>query len=97
MPSIRALTNEASALLAQKHSEREAALCHLHLARQLWTSIDSRFHAAGLRLLIAALQLELDDSSGATTEISAACAAAEDLDSDKLRLACRALLSRIAA
>ena len=96
MPSIRALTNEASALLAQTRGEPEEALRRLHLARQLWTSIDSRFHAAQLRLQIAALQLELGDASGAAAEVRAACAAGEDLDSDKLRLACQAMRHRLA-
>ncbi len=43
MPSIRALTNEASALLAQKRGAREEALHRLYLARQLWTSIEFAF------------------------------------------------------
>jgi tetratricopeptide (TPR) repeat protein len=96
MPSIRALTNEASALLAQKRGKREEALRHLHLARQLWTSIESRFNAARLRLQIAALQLDLGDSRGAAAEVRAACAAGQILDSDKLKLACQAMRGLLA-
>lgn len=91
MPSIRALTNEASAVLAQQRGEPEEALRRLHLARQLWTSIDSRFHAARLRLQIAARQMELGDWRGASTEVRAACTTAEELDSGHLRLACQRL------
>ena len=40
MASIRALTNEASAVLARQRSAVGEALRHLHLARQLWTSIE---------------------------------------------------------
>ena len=96
MPSIRALTNEASALLAQQRGDLHEALRRLYLARQLWTSIDSRLHAARLRLQIAALQLDLGDRRGAMTEVRAACASVEELDSDKLRLACQAMQSRLA-
>jgi DNA-binding winged helix-turn-helix (wHTH) protein len=97
MPSVRALTNEASAVLARKRGDLEEALRRLYLARQLWTSIDSRLHAARLRLQIAELQLDLDDYRGAATETRAACAAAEELASEKLRAACRALERRLAA
>ena len=37
----------------------DEALRHLHLARQLWTSIDCRLNAARLRLQIAELQLDM--------------------------------------
>jgi hypothetical protein len=61
MSSIRALTNEASALLAERHGDLQEALRRLRLARQLWTSIESRYHVARLRLEMVALQLELGD------------------------------------
>lgn len=96
MPSIRALTNEAAAVLARKRGDGDEALRRLHLARQLWTSIDSRLNAARLRLQIADLQLELDDRNGAATEMRAALAAADQLDSGKLRQQCWALQARIA-
>jgi DNA-binding winged helix-turn-helix (wHTH) protein len=96
MPSIRALTNEASAVLAQKRGDPQEALRRLYLARQLWTSVDSRLHAARLRLQIAELHLQLRDCRGAQTEIRAACASAEELDSGKLRLACEAMQRRLA-
>jgi DNA-binding winged helix-turn-helix (wHTH) protein len=95
MPSIRALTNEASALLAQEHGDSHEALRHLHLARQLWTSVDSRLNATRLRLQIAALQLELKDLRGAATEIRAASTAGEELGSEKLLQKCRGLQRRL--
>ena len=94
MPSIRALTNEASALIARARGEPNEALRRLHLARQLWTSIDSRLNAARLRLQIAALQFDMGDESGALSEIRAASATAEELESDKLRQQCLALQRR---
>jgi DNA-binding winged helix-turn-helix (wHTH) protein len=95
MPSIRALTNEASALLAEARGDRAGALRHLHLARHLWTSIDARIEAARLRVLIAERLLDQDDPSGAATEMRAACVAAESLDSPKLHRQCRALRLRL--
>jgi DNA-binding winged helix-turn-helix (wHTH) protein len=96
MPSIRALTNEAAAVLAHRRGDVDEALRRLHLARQLWTSIDSRLNAAKLRLQIADLQLEQGDRSGAATEMRAALAAADELDSEKLRRQCQALRGRLA-
>jgi tetratricopeptide (TPR) repeat protein len=95
MASIRALTNEASASLVRQRGDSNEALRRLHLARQLWTSIDSRLNAARLRLQIAALQLDLGDRSGAATEIRAALAAANELESEKLIQQCRALQQRV--
>jgi len=95
MPSIRALTNEASAVLAHERRDAHEALRRLHLARQLWTSIDSRLNATRLRLQIAALQLELGDSRGAGTEVRAALAAAEELGSAKLVQKCQAMQHRL--
>ncbi len=95
MPSIRALTNEASSLLAQKRGEQDTALRHLHLARQLWTSLESRFHAARLRLQIATLQIDLGDSRGAETELRAIRATVDELDSDKLRRRHEAMQSQL--
>jgi tetratricopeptide (TPR) repeat protein len=97
MPSIRALTNEASAVLASKRGEADQALRYLHLARQLWTSIDSRTHAARLRIQIAARQLETGDLRGALTELRAARAAADELESGKLQRDCLTLQELIDA
>ena len=94
MPSIRALTNEASALIARERGEPGEALRRLYLARQLWTSIDSRLNAARLRLEIATSQLDMGDESGAVSEIRAASATAEELESEKLRQRCLALQRR---
>lgn len=96
MPSIRALTNEASALLARDRGESNEALRHLHLARQLWTSIDCRLDAARLRLLIAALQLELGDRMGAKTELRIAFQVANALKSEKMKERCEILQQGLA-
>lgn len=96
MPSIRALTNEASAVLARQDGKPRDALRRLHLARQLWTSIDSRFNAARLRILLSEILLELSDPSGAMAEIRAALAAADDLQSAKLKQHCMDLQGRMA-
>jgi hypothetical protein len=82
-------------LLAQERGDSHEALSRLHLARQLWTSIESRLNATRLRLLIAALQLELKDLRGAATEVRAASTAAEELGSEKLLQKCRALQRRL--
>jgi DNA-binding winged helix-turn-helix (wHTH) protein len=95
MPSIKALTNEAAALLAQRRGESGDALRRLHLARQLWTSIDCRLNATRLRIVIAAWQIEAGDSSGAATELRAASAMADDLGSDKLKQQVQALEKRL--
>jgi DNA-binding winged helix-turn-helix (wHTH) protein len=97
MPSIRAVTNEAAAMLAVARGEPADALRRLHLARQLWTSIDSRFHATRLRLQIADLQVEAADARGAMTELRAARASADELGSRKLRAKCDALQRRLDA
>jgi hypothetical protein len=95
MPSIRALINEAVALLAKQRGQPDVALHHLHLARQLWTSIDSAGQAARLRLSIADLLLEADNARGAETEVRAASIAAENLDSARLRQLCKAREKKI--
>jgi DNA-binding winged helix-turn-helix (wHTH) protein/tetratricopeptide (TPR) repeat protein len=95
MPSIRALTNEASALIVRNQGDAGTALRHLQLARQLWTSIDSRLNAARLRVQIAAMQLDLGDFSGAAVEIRAALAASAELQSRKLDGQCRQLQARL--
>ncbi|MBX3533760.1 MAG: transcriptional regulator [Xanthobacteraceae bacterium] len=91
MPSIRALTNEASAVLARTRGDTTEALRHLHLARQLWTGCGCRLHASQVRVQIAALQLEQGDRAGAQTEIRAARAVADELQSEKLKRECDAL------
>lgn len=96
MPSIRALASEASAVLAHAQGETEAAVRHLHLARQLWTSIGSRYHAARLRIRIAELLLEQGDNQGASTELRAACAAAEQLGSRRLEGQCALMQTAMA-
>jgi len=91
MPSIRALTNEAAAVLAKRSGALEEALRRLHLARQLWTSIESRLHATRLRLAICELQLEVGQMKSAMSELRAACVASKELESEKLLRACHSL------
>jgi hypothetical protein len=91
MPSIRALTNEASAILARNDGDTSAALRHLQLARQLWTSIDSRLNATRLRIQIAVIQLGLGDRNGASAELHAALSASEQLESKKFTAQCQQL------
>lgn len=94
MGSVKALISEAAALLSRAEGKPAEALNQLYVARQLWTSIDSKFNAARLRLEIADLQLALGDEGGAREEIRAAAAVAEALGSDKLAERCRAMLGQ---
>jgi DNA-binding winged helix-turn-helix (wHTH) protein/ATP/maltotriose-dependent transcriptional regulator MalT len=87
-PAIRALTNEASATLALARGDAAEAIRHLHLARQLWTSVESRYHAARLRIRIAELLRQIGDDAGAATELRVACTAAAELGSHKLARRC---------
>ncbi len=96
MPSIRALTNEASAILLRGRGNSDEALRFLHLARQLWTSADCRLNATRLRLQIAALQMELGDDAGAATELRAAQTIAAELKSGKLMRECEELRRQLA-
>jgi hypothetical protein len=91
MPSIRALTNEAQAILALGRQDHEAAMRHLHLARQLWSSIEGRVQIVRLRLQISRLQLERGDGRGAMAEVHAAQLVAGELGSPKLVADCIAL------
>jgi len=95
MPSIRALTNEAQAVLAHARQDVEAAVRHLHLARQLWSSVEGRVQAIRLRLQIAKLQLEGGDLRGAAAEIHAAQLTANELGSPKLTANCAALQTEL--
>ncbi|MHC2332602.1 winged helix-turn-helix domain-containing protein [Bradyrhizobium sp. USDA 4454] len=91
MPSIRALTNEAQAILALSRQDHEAAMRHLHLARQLWSSIEGRVQIVRLRLQISRLQLEHGDTRGAMAEVHAARLLAGELGSPKRVADCVAL------
>ncbi|MES5482199.1 transcriptional regulator [Bradyrhizobium sp. INPA03-11B] len=95
MPSIRALTNEAQAILALARQDHEAAMRHLHLARQLWSSIEGRVQVVRLRLQISRLQLERGDSRGAMAEVHAARLLATELGSPKRVAECVALQQQI--
>lgn len=93
-PATRALISEASGVLVQK-SDPQQALNHFHLARQLWTSVESSYHATRLRLVLAELQLSIGDHAGAATELRTAIAAAEEQKSDKLVAKAIMLLGQI--
>ena len=93
MPSIRALTIEARAIL-ECDVDPKKALDHYHLSRQLWTSIDSNINASRLRLRIADLQLRLGDKTGAIHEIRAALAAAKEHGARKLVEQASAMLAQ---
>jgi DNA-binding winged helix-turn-helix (wHTH) protein len=95
MPSIRALANEASAILFKRSGAPEEALRHLHIARQLWTSVEARLEAARLRLVICELQIELGQRTSAISELRAACAAARDLQLERLERRCQAIEGRL--
>jgi hypothetical protein len=95
LPSIRALTNEAQAVLALAASDRATALRHLHLARQLWSSVEGKYQAVRLRLQIARLQLEAGDRHGALAEVHAAELVAKEMGSHKLQASCTALMHDI--
>ncbi len=97
MPSIRALTNEAQAVLALACEDHEEAMQHLHLARQLWSSIDGRVQAVRLRVRIATLQLQYEDFRGAMAEVHAAQLIANELGSHKFQADCIALQRDIAS
>jgi DNA-binding winged helix-turn-helix (wHTH) protein len=91
MPAIRALTNEAAGMLLLKQSEPHESLRYFHLARQLWSSIDSRLNAARLRLRLADVLLETGDLRGALAELRAASSTGAELGSDKIMKQCGAL------
>jgi DNA-binding winged helix-turn-helix (wHTH) protein len=95
IPSIRGLANEAAGILAIQGGRPEDAIRHLHLARQLWTSAESRYQAARLRLRIAELLLARGDAPGAATELRVASAAADELGSRKLQARCAALCRQV--
>jgi tetratricopeptide (TPR) repeat protein len=96
MPSVRALTNEASALLEEARGNVSQTMNHLQLARQLWTSIEARIESARVRIMIAERLAALNDFAGASTELRAAFGAAESLNSDVYRKRCLTLQDRLA-
>lgn len=91
LPSIRALTNEAQAILALAAQDRGTAIRHLHLARQLWSSVEGKYQVVRLRLQIARLQVDGGDMRGALAEIHAAQLIADEMGSHKLQAHCAAL------
>lgn len=91
LPSIRALTNEAQAVLAFAEKDGDTAIRHLHLARQLWSSVEGKYQAVRLRLKIAKHQLESGDVRGALAEAHAADLMAKEMGSYKLQAGCAAL------
>jgi DNA-binding winged helix-turn-helix (wHTH) protein len=97
VPSIRALTNEAQAVLALAGQDHGAAIRHFHLARQLWSSIEGKYQAVRLRLQIARLELESGDYRGAWAELHAARTVADEMGARKLQADCAALDNEVKA
>jgi tetratricopeptide (TPR) repeat protein len=97
MASIRALTNEASAVVAKNQGDLTQSIRHLYLARQLWMSIDSKLNATRLRVQIATALMSINDVAGAMTEIRIARQAADELKSFKLVEEARMLQEALSA
>ena len=97
LPSIRALTNEAQAVLALTRQDWGSAIRQFHLARQLWSSVEGKYQAVRLRLKIARLELDSGDFRGALAELHASRTAANEMGSRKLRADCAVLEGQIEA
>lgn len=95
MQSIRALTNEAAGVLARNKGDADEARRRFHLARQLWTSAECRLNGTRLRLEIAALALDANNMSAASSELRVASSDARELGSRKLQERCRALEAQL--
>lgn len=95
--SIRAVALEAEANLPRSDSDGASAIQQLHLARQLWTSVDSDYHAARVRLDLARVLLQAEDRAGARVEAQCALAAAERVGAHGLRRNASALLASLNA
>jgi len=91
LPPIRALINEAQAVLALARQDLGMGIRHFHLARQLWSSVEGKYQAVRLRLLIARLELKSGDFRGALAELHAARSAADEMGARKLQAECAAL------
>lgn len=87
-PSIRAAAAEARAALCRPGDPEAFRL--LSLARQLWTSAQSEYHSARVRLLLAELLARNGDASSVRAELVAARLSAD-------RIGARALSDRISA
>lgn len=95
--SIRALALEAEANLPRRSKDDPSALQQLHLARQLWTSIDSDFNAARVRLDLARVLLNAGDEPGARVEVQCAQTLAERIGARRLAADAASLAERLAA
>jgi DNA-binding winged helix-turn-helix (wHTH) protein/Tfp pilus assembly protein PilF len=93
-PAIRALVTETRAALLDQ-SDPAANQLRL-LARQLWTSARLDYHAARVRLELAATYLAAGDTAGAEAEIGAAEWTARRIASPRLLKAAAALRDRLA-
>jgi DNA-binding winged helix-turn-helix (wHTH) protein/ATP/maltotriose-dependent transcriptional regulator MalT len=68
-PAVRALAQEARAMLALQQGLRDPSPIQLmNLARQLWTSLGAEHHAARVRLALARIMAASGDSAGALAE-----------------------------
>lgn len=93
--AARALVSEATAILVGSEGHRDEAVRHLHLARQLWTSVAARQHETRLRIRIAESLLERGDARGANAEFRAACIAIDALGTSRYKNACERIRSRL--
>jgi len=81
-PAIRAVAAEAQTALCKPDDPDAFRL--LNLARQLWTSAGSDYHAGRVRLLLASALLAAGDFSSARAELRAALISAERIGSQRL-------------
>jgi hypothetical protein len=81
-PTVRALIAETRAALCTADDPHAMRL--LVLARQLWTSGRIDFHAARVRLKIAALLLDAEDGVGSEAELAAVDQTATRIGSKRL-------------
>lgn len=95
--AIRAVALEAEANLPRRDGEHPSAIQQLHLARQLWTSIEGEYHAARVRLDLARVLLNADDRAGARVELQCALTGAERIGAHGLERQIKELLLSLGA
>ena len=97
VPSVASIVHEAKAVIDESRGRRVEALNELYLARQIWMNLNSRFNVARIRLLIARLQIEMNDLLGASDEADAALLSARELEAVDIHRQAQTLATRIAA
>jgi hypothetical protein len=93
--SIRAVALEAEANLPRTSKDGPSAIQQLHLARQLWTSVDGEYNAARVRLDLARVLLAAGDAAGARVETQCAQTAAERIGALSLARDAAELMNRL--